>query len=158
MNETTQSFRGGLSAIFKAFFGVSLIFFALVLIRLPILLNADSHIGADEASNAIEILDFLRGGPLFFHHEDGRYYGIIDGLMAIPFFWVFGETALAYKLPPVLFYSLYVWTLYLLAGKVSLTIGRLTLVLSLFTSKSSSSPPQQQCLCNCKVVGGGSAG
>lgn len=116
--------------------GIIILFIILVLIRLPILLNSSSYLNADEAYNATDILDMMAGGPIFPHHEDGRYYGIVTSLTAIPFFKLLGETALAYKIPVVLHYSIYIWTLHLLAIKINRSVGILTLFLSIFTSNT----------------------
>lgn len=112
---------------------ITLIFFAILALRYPILLNADSFLDGDEAHQAQSILSLLNGAPLFFYYETEKYAGILYGLTAIPFFEVLGTNALAYKMPPVLFYLSYVWTSYLIAKKFHPAIGYIVVFLMLFS-------------------------
>ena len=45
------------------------IFFILVVFRIPVLINADQLLGADEGVMAYQIFDLLNGGPLCFEEE-----------------------------------------------------------------------------------------
>jgi 4-amino-4-deoxy-L-arabinose transferase-like glycosyltransferase len=89
-----------------------LIFLVLVIFRLPILINADYFLTYDEAHQALQILSLQEGGPISFYYEGERYAGIFLGIAAIPFYWLLGVEALAYKLPGTIAYSLYVLSVY----------------------------------------------
>lgn len=89
-----------------------LIFLVLVIFRLPILINADYFLTYDEAYQALQILSLQEGGPISFYYEGERYAGIFLGIAAIPFYWLLGVGALAYKLPGTLAYALYVLTVF----------------------------------------------
>ncbi len=112
------------------------IFFILVVFRIPVLINADQLLGADEGLMASKIFDLLNGGPLFFYYDVGRYFGIVNGLAAIPFFWIFGVGGLAFKLPPILFYSFYILSTYWLVRHVHPKAALTVVLLMIFTSPS----------------------
>ena len=78
----------------------------LLFIRLPILVNADSFLTSDEGFMASHIMNLFNGGPFSFYYENVSYAGTFNGLIAIPFFWLFGVSSLVFKLPAVLFYTL----------------------------------------------------
>ena len=42
------------------------IFFVLVLLRLPVLISSDALLTTDEAHHAYQIVELMRGGPLFY--------------------------------------------------------------------------------------------
>jgi len=86
-----------------------------IIVRLPALMNADYTFGYDEAFMAVAILELMNGAPIFFNYEGVSYHGVLGGLTAIPFMKFLGADPLAYQLPAVLYYSLYVWSTYLLA-------------------------------------------
>ena len=72
--------------IFFNLIGGLSIFFILALLRFPILANSDQLLTPDEAIFAYQILDLYNGGPLFFYYDVVKYFGIFNGLAAIPFF------------------------------------------------------------------------
>jgi hypothetical protein len=115
-------------------FGGLIIFFVLVALRLPVLINADQLLNSDEGLVASQILDLLSGGPLFFYYDVGRYFGIVNGLAAIPFFWIFGIGGLAFKLPPILFYALYVLSTYWIVRQVRPQAALTVVLLMIFPS------------------------
>jgi len=96
-----------------------IIFSCLLVLRAPILSNADLFFTYDEAYQGSQILDLLKGAPLFFYYEGERYAGIFLGLLAAPFFRLLGVSALAYKLPGTLAYALYVLSTYWIVKKIN---------------------------------------
>ena len=99
-------------------FGGLSIFFVLIVLRIPGLINADQLLSADEALMAYQILDLYKGSSFFFYYDVGKYFGIVNGLAALPFFWILGVGGLAFKLPEVLFYTLYTLSTYWLVKKI----------------------------------------
>ena len=96
-----------------------LAFFSLtVLIRFPALVNPDYLFDHGSAFMAAAILNLIGGGEFFFNYEGVNYHGIIGGLTAIPFMHFLGVGSLAFVLPGSLYYSLYVWSSFLLARKI----------------------------------------
>ena len=71
-------------------FGGLSIFFILVAIRSPILINSVQHLSSDEAFQAVQILNLVDGNELYFYFDGECYTGIFYGLAAVPFFWIFG--------------------------------------------------------------------
>lgn len=66
--------------------------------RLPVLHSAAFAFNSDEAVNALVIKHLLEGKELTLHNWDAGYYGIVEGLLAVPFVWIDGYTPLAFKL------------------------------------------------------------
>ncbi len=110
------------------------IFFVLVVLRLPILLNADRLLTTDEAMMAFEILELYNGGPFSFYYSITTYFGILNGLAAFPFFKLLGVGALAFKLPATLFYALFILSSYWLAKKIQPKAALTVVLLMVFTS------------------------
>ena len=120
--------------IFKNFLAISLIFFVIAFLHYPLLLNAPLVLQFDEGIQASEIIRLMKGEAFFFYFDYARYHGILHGLFAIPFFWLMGISATAYKLPPILFYAAYVWTSYLLAKTINKNVAVITLLLLIVPS------------------------
>ena len=112
---------------------VTLIFFVTALIRYPVFSNSDHFFTSDEGLMANTIWTLLNGGPLVFYYDFVRYFGLTFGLVSAPFMWILGGKTLAFNLPGVLFYSLYVWTTYLIARIIVPRMAFLVLVLMLVT-------------------------
>jgi hypothetical protein len=110
------------------------IFFVLVVLKLPILINSDYFLSTDEALMAYEILDLYNGGPFFFYYSVTTYFGILNGLIAFPFFEILGVGALAFKLPATLFYALYILSSYWLVKKIQPQAATTVVLLMIFTS------------------------
>jgi hypothetical protein len=108
--------------IFHCIF-IAVVYVILLIIRIPILINADSFLTADDGYMASDILDLMKGGKFSFYHENVSYHGIFHSLIAIPFFWLFGASSLTFKLPIVLFYTLYIWTFFLLMMRLNAKIA-----------------------------------
>ncbi len=101
---------------------LALITAALLILNYPILLNADFFVQFDEAAQAAFTVNLMKGSPLTFYYPyitHFSYHGILHGLFAIPFFWLIGKTALAYKLPAILFYAVHTWGTCWISGKIN---------------------------------------
>ena len=94
------------------------LFAILILVRLPILANADIYMSGDEGFMASDMADLYKGGAFSFYHDNVSYEGVFSSLFAIPFFMLFGVNSLAFKLPAALFYSLYIWSFFLLSRRI----------------------------------------
>lgn len=71
---------------------------ASVVPRLPFFANAATAFNSDEAVNALVVKHLVEGKELTFYSWDATYYGLAEGVMALPFVWVQGYTPLAFKL------------------------------------------------------------
>ena len=95
---------------------------ALLILNYPILLNADFFMQFDEVAQAGFTLNLMKGSPFSFYYPSSAhfsYHGILHGLFAIPFFWLIGNTALAYKLPAILFYAVHTWGTCWISGRIN---------------------------------------
>jgi 4-amino-4-deoxy-L-arabinose transferase-like glycosyltransferase len=90
------------------------VYVILVIIRLPILINADFFLTSDEGYIASETVDLLQGGQFHFFYENVSYEGTVNGWITALFFWLFGVNSLIFKLPAILFYTLYIWSFFLM--------------------------------------------
>ena len=117
-------------------FGGLSIFFVLVVLRIPGLINADQLLNADEGIMAYQILDLYKGSSLFFYYDVTKYFGIVNGLAAFPFFWILGVGGLAFKLPEVLFYTLYTLSTYWLVKKIQPRAALIVILLMIFPPSS----------------------
>ena len=95
-----------------------LIVLASVLPRLPILFNADALFNADEAVNALVIKQVLSGRELTAFPWGAHYYGIVEGLLALPFIAVLGRRALAFKLGALIGFLMLVVAIFMLAREI----------------------------------------
>lgn len=66
--------------------------------RIPVFANAEHAFNSDEAVNALVLKRMVEGGELTFYNWDATYYGVVEGVMALPLVWVQGFTPLAFKL------------------------------------------------------------
>lgn len=71
---------------------------ASVLPRVPLLANAEVGLTSDEAVNALAVQHLLDGQEISAFSWDATYFGMVEGLLALPFVAVLGPTALAFKL------------------------------------------------------------
>lgn len=113
---------------------ITTIFLVSILIRYPLLINSDHMFSADDALMANTILRLLAGDPIVFYYDFVKYMGLTFGIASVPFMWILGIKTVAYQLPATLFYSLYVWTNYLLAKFLAPRTAPLLLVLMLIPS------------------------
>jgi hypothetical protein len=86
--------------------------------RLPVLYNAADSFNSDEAVNALVIKHLLEGGEVTLHNWDATYYGIVEGLLAVPFVWIDGYTPLAFKLSAVAGFLLLLLAAYFLGARL----------------------------------------
>ena len=91
----------------------------LVILRIPIYFNLETFLNGDDAFMALDTVAMTRGDRFFLYHEGAGYIGILPDLAAIPFFWGIGMNPLAYSIPGIIFYTLYIWTSYGLVKKVN---------------------------------------
>lgn len=115
------------------FLAVPLIFLILGLIRYPLFINSDYFFTLDEGMLASTIINLLNGGPIIFYYDTARTFGLTFGLVAAPFIWFLGPTSLAFNLPATLFYSLYLWTTYLIARILIPRTAYLVFIMLIFT-------------------------
>lgn len=80
---------------------LGLLLAASLLPRIPLLANAEAAFTSDEAVDALAVQHLLAGTEISAFNWDTTYYGIVEGLMAIPFVAVLGPSALAFKLSAV---------------------------------------------------------
>jgi hypothetical protein len=83
---------------------------------------------------ANHIMDLLNGGPFYFYYDFARYFGITNGLAAIPFFLILGVGPLSFKLPAVCFYALYILSTYWLVKKIHPQAALTAVLLMIFSS------------------------
>ena len=86
--------------------------------RLPRLYNAEHAFNSDEAANALVIRHLVRDGEFSFYNWGAHYYGIVEGVMAIPLTWIAGFTPLAFRLAAVSGFLLLVVFVFLLGRRV----------------------------------------
>ena len=115
------------------FIPIAIIFAAAVLIRYPIIFNSDHFFTADVGLMANTIMNILEGGSIVFYYDYARYFGLTGGILAVPFMWIFGFNTMAFNLPATLFFSLYLWTLYLIAREIIPGMAFLVLMLMLIS-------------------------
>ena len=126
--------------VFHCIFILS-VYAILFFIRLPILVNANLFLAGDEAFMAVDMANLFEGGQFHFYHENVSYQGLFHSLIAIPFFWLFGVSSFAFKLPSILYYTLYIWTFFLLTMRINRKIAWISVFLTL------TNPPKvKQCL------------
>ena len=96
-------------------FLLGLLLAASLLPRLPLLANSEASFSSDEAVDALTLQHLLEEGEVTAFNWDATYYGIVEGILAIPFVAVLGSSsALAYKLSAVVgFLALVVATFFL---------------------------------------------
>ena len=97
---------------------LTLILGASLVPRLPVLYNAADSFNSDEAVNALVVKHLLEHGELTLHNWDATYYGIVEGLLAVPFVWIDGYTPLAFKLSAVVGFLLLLLATYLLGARL----------------------------------------
>jgi len=122
-----QIYSGHLLAIFALFLITTFVHF-------PLLLNSPLLLQFDEGIQASEIIQLMKGEAFFFYFDYARYHGILHGVFAIPFFLLFGTSAIAYKLPAILFYAIYIWTTFLLAKTINKNVALISLFLLVIPS------------------------
>jgi hypothetical protein len=85
-------FRGGQAALLLAAVALG------ILLRVPALYNSAFDFNSDEAVNALVVKHMLEGREFSLFNWDTTYYGIVEGIFAVPFIALFGYEPLAFKL------------------------------------------------------------
>lgn len=88
------------------------------LARLPLLVNADVRFDSDEAVNALVMKHLVERGEIALHTWDATYFGIVEGVLALPFTWVFGFEPVAFRLAAVVCALLQIVACWLLARRL----------------------------------------
>jgi hypothetical protein len=120
-------------SFFSHFIPITFIFAAAVLIRYPIFFNSDHYFTSDEGVMVNTIMNMLEGGSIVFYYDYARYFGLTGGMLAVPFMCLLGFNTMAFNLPATLFFSLYLWTLYLIAKEIVPGMAFLILILLLIS-------------------------
>jgi hypothetical protein len=87
-----SGFRGGWVALLLAAVALG------ILLRVPALYNSVYDFNSDEAVNALVMKHIMEGREFSFFNWGTTYYGIVEGLFAVPFVALFGYEPLAFKL------------------------------------------------------------
>jgi len=106
----------------------------MVILRYPIYLNSDIFLDSDDAFTAIGLMDLIAGNRFFLYQEAIRHVGLVFELPAIIFWWFLDNKHLAYSLPGIIYYTLYLWTTYEILGQFSKSAAKISLFLLLFCS------------------------
>src|ERR1051325_2226473 len=69
-----------------------------ILLRVPALNNSRYDFNSDEAVNSLVMKHMMQGHEFSFFNWGTIYYGIVEGVFAVPFVAAFGYTPLAFKL------------------------------------------------------------
>lgn len=85
-------FRGGRAALLPAALALG------ILLRVPALYNSGHDFNSDEAVNALVVKHMLEGREFSFFNWGTTYYGVVEGLFAVPFVALLGYEPLAFKL------------------------------------------------------------
>lgn len=85
-------FSGGRAALLLAAVALG------ILLRVPALYNSGFDFNSDEAVNALVVKHMLEGREVSFFNWETTYYGVVEGLLAVPFVALFGYEPLAFKL------------------------------------------------------------
>jgi hypothetical protein len=138
MNQIEKKINSRLNwkLIINNFIGFIFILSCLLLLRAPLLISADYMLNFDEAYQGSQILDLMNGGPIHFYYEGESYAGIFLGLAAIPFFGLFGVSAIAYKVPAIISYALYILSSYWIAKKINSVTALTVVFLMIFSPQS----------------------
>lgn len=120
--------RSGIFFHTSLLFGIYIILF---FISYPVLINADTAATGDESYHFRQIIEFLQG-RFFLYYDNVTYAGILEGLAAIPFFWIFGVNFMAFKIISILFFGLFIWSSFILARLIQPKMAWVWLGLLLF--------------------------
>jgi hypothetical protein len=87
-----SGFRGGRAALLLAAVALG------ILLRVPALYNSEYDFNSDEAVNALVMKHMLEGREFSFFNWGTNYYGVVEGVFAVPFVALLGYEPLAFKL------------------------------------------------------------
>jgi hypothetical protein len=89
-----------------------------ILLRVPALYNSRSDFNSDEAVNALVIKHMLEGREFSLFNWGTEYYGIVEGLFAVPFVALFGYEPLAFKLSALIGFLILQGSVFLLGRRL----------------------------------------
>src|ERR1044072_3215871 len=101
--------------------GAALLLAAIVLgllLRIPALYNSRYDFNSDEAVNALVIKHMLEGREFSLFNWGTNYYGIVEGLFAVPFVALFGYVPLAFKLSALMGFLILQGSIFLLGRRL----------------------------------------
>ena len=105
-------FRGGRAALLLAAVALG------ILLRVPALYNSGFDFNSDEAVNALVMKHMLEGREFSFFNWGTTYYGIVEGLFAVPFIALFGYEPLAFKLSALIGFLILQVSVFLLGRRL----------------------------------------
>jgi len=106
------SFGRGSVALLLAAFALGIV------LRIPVLYNSRSGLNSDEAVNALVIKHMMEGRDFTFFNWGTNYYGIVEGIFAVPFVAVFGYSPLAFKLSALIGFLILQISVFLLGQRL----------------------------------------
>lgn len=89
-----------------------------ILLRVPALYNSVYDFNSDEAVNALVMKHMLEGREFSFFNWGTNYYGIVEGLFAVPFVALFGYVPLAFKLSAIVGFLILQVSVFLLGRRL----------------------------------------
>ncbi len=107
-----RSLRSGRAALLLGAIALGILF------RVPALYNSRFDFNSDEAVNALVVKHMLEGREFVLFNWDTNYYGIVEGLFAVPFVAVFGYGPLAFKLSALVGFLILQVSVFLLARRL----------------------------------------
>jgi hypothetical protein len=105
-------FRGGWVALLPAAVAVG------ILLRIPALYNSAYDFNSDEAVNALVMKHMLEGREFSFFNWGTNYYGIVEGIFAVPFVALLGYEPLAFKLSALIGFLILQVSVFLLGQRL----------------------------------------
>ena len=89
-----------------------------ILLRIPALYNSRYDFNSDEAVNALVMKHMLEGREFSLFNWGTNYYGIVEGLFAVPFVALFGYEPLAFKLSALIGFLILQGSVFLLGRRL----------------------------------------
>src|SRR2546423_941023 len=111
---------GGKAALLLAAFALG------ILLRVPALYNSRYDFNSDEAVNALVMKHMMQGYEFSFFNWGTTYYGIVEGVFAIPFVAAIGYSPLAFKLSALVGFLILQVSIFLLARRLYGTSAGIT--------------------------------
>jgi hypothetical protein len=89
-----------------------------ILLRIPALYNSRYDFNSDEAVDALVIKHMLEGREFSLFNWGTNYYGIVEGVFAVPFVALFGYEPLAFKLSALIGFLILQGSVFLLGRRL----------------------------------------
>lgn len=112
MRGQRPSFSGGRAALLLAAVALG------ILLRVPALYNSGFDFNSDEAVNALVMKHMMEGREFSFFAWGTTYYGLVEGLFAVPFVALFGYGPLAFKLSALIGFLILQVSVFLLGRRL----------------------------------------